>query len=417
MVAMKLPANVIPKPNRAGEVVFYWNLSSYDRKKGCTIPNEPLGTDPALAFERAGALNARLQEWRLAAKGETIHTKRCVVGTVAWLFQAYRGSDAYRNKVSARSRPDYERNMLAIEDTATTDGRTVGQLRIDSITPAAADKIVRRVIERIAKGAKGTGNRRGDGLRTGEKVVALAKRAWPVVHRLHPEFFRKDTPNPWEGVELQKRQRRVKPMVTRAEVYAFARGCIARGRPEPAAAAVVCFEWLQRPENVLAGYVRWPDYRPPAHPHALKITHHKTGAIVWHPLEEPVLDDIGNPITGNDGRLVVTRFYEEAEEIIASLPRRGVPMIMKAGDPAEIFTANQMGNLVRTMRGRIPGTPAHFSLDACRHGGMTELEEAGLTDGQGRALSGHRSRRAYDGYAKATMERALEATKKRRSRA
>jgi hypothetical protein len=48
---------------------------------------------------------------------------------------------------------------------------------------------------------------------------------------------------------------------------------------------------------------------------------------------------------------------------------------------------------------------------------MTELEEAGLTDGQGRALSGHRSRRAYDGYAKATMERALEATKKRRSRA
>jgi hypothetical protein len=53
-----------------------------------------------------------------------------------------------------------------------------------------------------------------------------------------------------------------------------------------------------------------------------------------------------------------------------------------------------------------------FSLDACRHGGMTELEEAELTDGQGRALSAHKSR-AYETYAKRTMERALAATRKR----
>jgi hypothetical protein len=43
---------------------------------------------------------------------------------------------------------------------------------------------------------------------------------------------------------------------------------------------------------------------------------------------------------------------------------------------------------------------------------MTELEEAGLTDGQGRALSAHSSR-AYEGYAKRTEERALAATRKR----
>jgi hypothetical protein len=43
---------------------------------------------------------------------------------------------------------------------------------------------------------------------------------------------------------------------------------------------------------------------------------------------------------------------------------------------------------------------------------MTELEEAELTDGQGRALSAHRSR-AYGGYAKRTYERALAATRKR----
>jgi site-specific recombinase XerD len=44
---------------------------------------------------------------------------------------------------------------------------------------------------------------------------------------------------------------------------------------------------------------------------------------------------------------------------------------------------------------------------------MTELEEAELTDGQGRALSGHKTAQAYRGYAKETMMRALAATRKR----
>jgi hypothetical protein len=44
---------------------------------------------------------------------------------------------------------------------------------------------------------------------------------------------------------------------------------------------------------------------------------------------------------------------------------------------------------------------------------MTELEEAELTDGQGRALSGHRTQAAYAGYAKSTLARALPATRKR----
>ena len=43
---------------------------------------------------------------------------------------------------------------------------------------------------------------------------------------------------------------------------------------------------------------------------------------------------------------------------------------------------------------------------------MTELEEAELTDGQGRALSGHSSR-AYESYAMRTTLRALAATRKR----
>ncbi|MGJ5180930.1 hypothetical protein ACQR16_23200 [Bradyrhizobium oligotrophicum] len=65
------------------------------------------------------------------------------------------------------------------------------------------------------------------------------------------------------------------------------------------------------------------------------------------------------------------------------------------------------------MRKKIDGVSELFTLDACRHGGVTELEEAELTDGQGRALSGHKTAQAYRGYAKETMQRALAATRKR----
>src|SRR3984893_5821553 len=77
-----------------------------------------------------------------------------------------------------------------------------------------------------------------------------------------------------------------KVAVTRDQVYTFAWGSIEHGQPEAAAAAVICFEWLQRPENVLAGYLRWTDYRNKDWPSAIKIEHHKTSAVVWHLLKE-----------------------------------------------------------------------------------------------------------------------------------
>ena len=49
---------------------------------------------------------------------------------------------------------------------------------------------------------------------------------------------------------------------------------------------------------------------------AIHIVHHKTGKQVWHPLEET-----------KDG--VRTVFYAEAEAVLAKLPRRDIPMIVR----------------------------------------------------------------------------------------
>ena len=152
-------------------------------------------------------------------------------------------------------------------------------------------------------------------------------------------------------------------------------------------------------DNVLAGYIRWTDYRSADWPE-----HHKTGAVVWHPLEE--MTDTG-----------LVKFYEEAELILAQLPRLGVPMILRdvSEGVAKPYSFGGMQKIIQTMRAKI-GLPTTFTLDACRHGGMTELEEAELTDGQGRALSAHKTASAYAGYAKRTIERALSATRKRLSK-
>ena len=76
------------------------------------------------------------------------------------------------------------------------------------------------------------------------------------------------------------------------------------------------------------------------------------------------------------------KFYGDAEDVLARLPRRGIAMILKAGRGgiAEPYDRHEMAKIVRKLRDRL-GLSATFTLDACRHGGMTELEEAELTDG------------------------------------
>ena len=398
MFSKPLPRFVIPKRLASGATAFYFNVPTLYRKLGCTISNEPLGTDYIVACGdngdggRAAALNSLFDEWNAKRKGGQISAGRVTAyGTVDWLFREYKQSKAYLEKVAPRSRPDYERTILLITDIVTRKGDRIGDRHIRAITPVSADKIY----DIICHGP------RGPRLRQGEKAVALCRRAWRVVHRLHPRQFDRDVPNPWEGVTKRRRTKGTKGAATREQVYEFAWSCIERGQPEAAAAAVICFEWLQRPENVLAGYLRWTDYRSKECPNAIKIEHHKTGAVVWHPLEERTSAG-------------VVKFYEDAEAVLSRLPRRGVPMILREVHEGitKPFSFSGMQKIVHTMRDKI-GLPSTFTLDACRHGGMTELEEAELTDGQGRALSAHKSQQAYEGYAKRTMGRALSATRKR----
>ncbi|WP_208248090.1 hypothetical protein WGT02_10325 [Rhizobium sp. T1470] len=140
------------------------------------------------------------------------------------------------------------------------------------------------------------------------------------------------------------------------------------------------------------------------HPDKIRLKHRKTDKLALHPLE----------YADEDGSLV--KLYEKAEEIVNKTPRYGTSIVCKKngqlfGDGT--FLAHEVRERADKLRDEGKLDAPSFSLDKCRHGGMTELEESGLTEGQGRVLSKHKTAAAYRGYAKETEKRVLEATKKR----
>ncbi|MBN9281600.1 MAG: hypothetical protein J0H37_04950, partial [Hyphomicrobium denitrificans] len=161
---------------------------------------------------------------------------------------------------------------------------------------------------------------------------------------------------------------------------------------------LICFEWLQRPENILSGKITWADYRPADHPKHARVFHHKTGEVVWMPLED------------EDGP-----FYPELEAYLKDLPQLGVPIVLTAGQrgPARPYSLPYAQRRVREARDAAD-LGRHVTLDACRHGGMTELGDAELTEQGVMTLSGHKTPSAARLYVKRTERQRLSAARKRR---
>jgi hypothetical protein len=390
MVPFEMPRYTSFKRLASGKTAFYWTCPSAYRKAGCPFLAAPLGTDlsPAELAEAAKVWNDRLDEWRQHRNGLTVEPLSRF-GTVDWLADAYLKHDSFRERVAEFSRPDYRRVLDRVCDAEIKNDRgdvaRVGGLKVAQIGVSTAEKVYHAF---CAQGAA----------RTAEKVVTYCKAMWKRMRPHHPDQFRTDTPNPWEGVTVRRRDKATKGHADRKTTYLFAKAAIANDAPELAAAAVLAFEWLLRPSNIGAGWAAWTGYRSAAYPDKIVIRHRKNGETAIHPLE--YVDDAGAAVP----------LYADAEAILRQVPRYGISIVAKR-DGTLYGDGTLLSKRVREIADKA-GLPA-FTLDAARHGGMTELEEAGLTEGEGRVLSKHRTGAAYRGYAKETELRVLRATKKR----
>lgn len=377
----------------SGEIAYYWRPRRRDIRAGFTLHAEPLGSDIGSAIARANELNRHLDSWRSSNGGVRSLDLQPGFGTLEWLFERYKQPDSLAwQKVSERSRPDYIRAFKLICALPRKSGGDVGTAPVKAIDARAADKIY----ERLKEGP------RGPRLRQAALCIVLAARAWDVVARLYP----KDVPalNPFRGVELTHGKTK-RPAATREDAYALHNALIAAGETHLAVAPLVCFEWLQRPENVIAGHLTWPDYKPASKPNHVSIEHHKTGALVWMPLS-----DVDGP------------FFPELTAYLDQLKRLGTPVVLmvperrrkgRALEPRP-FLLNEARKRVRKAADAA-GLPSWLTLDSCRHGGMTELADSDLTEEQEMSLSGHTTPDAKRRYVKRTDAQRMTASRKRRA--
>lgn len=397
MIPVTMPAYTTFKTLADGSTGYYWTCPTLYRKAGCPYRSAALGVNLSQSELVAAAKvwNDRLEEWRREKSNPRHEPDTSRYGTVEWLVNVYLSHNSFLERVGEFSRPDYNRLFKRVTDVQITkpngDKVRFGEAKVNNVGVSTAEKVYLHFSGDAAN-------------RTGEKVVTYCKAMWKRMLPHYPDMFRQDTPNPWEGVTVKRRQKAVKGYVDRKAVYEFADGAIENDRGELAAAAVLAFEWLMRPSSIGAGFAPWTGYRASDHPDKIRLKHRKNDTLALHPLE----------FVDEDGLKVL--LYEQAEEVLRKVPRYGTSIVCKKtgqlfGDGT--FLAHEVKDMADKLRDENKLSAPQFSLDMCRHGGMTELEEKGLTEGQGRVLSKHKTASAYRGYAKETEKRVLEATKKR----
>ena len=288
---------------------------------------------------------------------------------------------------------DYDRSLALVSGHKLKDGRRFGELSLRSITPGAADRIHEQLL------VKGNKHRQ----RTAKLAMDVCRRAWGVAYRSFPTIV--PAQNPFSKMGLS-----YKPLKTRAatleELNSFVAKADELGYRSVGTAALIAFWWLQREEDIFLR-LGWSHYRPSDAPDAVQILHNKTG------------ESVDVPLYDQDG----TQLWPDLVPRLDSEPRVGTLLVMrdkpdrksKVHLPWATSAINPVRHVQRIV-GQIrdaAGLPSDITFTSFRHGGHTDAADAGLTDAQIRALSGHKTAAMISVYAKKTKDQRLAGARKR----
>jgi hypothetical protein len=384
------PKLMASKRLKTGVTAYYWAPPTWALKAGCPVGREALGIDYGVAKERCDVLlNPQFDAWRLGAKAPAL-PDRIAIGTFDWLVGLYKSSPKYRDK-PPKTRKSYDAVLRLVADYSLTDGRGFGTLSFASIVPGAAD----RLYEKLQRTVDGRARNR-----TAVLAMRVCQRAWNIAYRDRPDVVPHANPFAKMGLSYKPKTTRA---VTFGELTRFVAAADAAGEASLGTAAMIAFFWLQREEDILKR-LSWSDYRAADAPRMVRIFHHKTGVRFDLPLFDP-----------NDGSALWPKLMERLD----CAPRHG-PLIVTRDRPdrrskihlpwKEDYFRHRFA-AVRTAA----GIDENAKFMGLRHGGNVEGAEAGLTDAQLRALSGHKTTAALLRYAQETEGQRVVAARKRRA--
>jgi hypothetical protein len=268
---------------------------------------------------------------------------------------------------------------------------TFGAMRVSAIRARHADALVAHIAAT-----------RGD--RTGRYAMQVGRRIWYEAAR------DSGGGNPFARMGLSNKATKGNRPTSRAEYDAYREQARSMGRQSMATAAALAFELVRRASDVFGyvtpgedpGGIYWEDYEAGE---TILLRQHKTGAVQVLPLA----DDEGLPL------------YPDLEAELERTPR-GRPDIEIDGRPmtpivvdeetGKRYLEDRSRRVFRNIRDKAK-LPAEMSLTGFRHGGATELGDAGVDDI--RPVSGHVTREMADVYDKVTIAKARRAGQKRRA--
>jgi Phage integrase family len=380
------PKYMVAKRLKGGGVAYYWSPPTWAKIRGFGGAAEALGTDFGDAKRKCDdVLNPYFEEWRTGGPGERID--RAAHGTFDWMVEVYKSSPRY-TALPLRTRRSYDSVLRLVSDYKLKDGRSFGSVSLRSVTPGAADRLFAKIKERPDGGARE---------RTAVLAMRICQRAWNVARRDQPKAV--PAANPFEKMGLSYKARPTRPF-TLTELARFIEAADAEGDGSIGTAAMIAYYWLQREADILSR-LSWTSYRPSENPNIVRIFHHKTQELI----DLPLFDEDGTALwpelmarldsTFRQGTLIVTRDRPD--------PRRGVHLP---------WTEDYFRHRVAKIRAKA-GIDPEAKFMGLRHGGNTEGADAGLTDAQLRALSGHRTANMTVIYARDTMNQRRLAARKR----
>lgn len=395
MGTIKLPRYVRAVRLKSGATAYEWEPPAWARpvkdaatgKKNprirhgiaCPVGAEDLGTDLPRALDLARIQNEALDIWRKGAPDKLIPA------TVGWLFDWYRKQDRYTTK-AAKTRHDYMLVMNRLQHEPMKVG-TLGQRRASAVNAAAADRIYKR-----------WRNKAGERQATYAMQVCRLIWNWAVRHRDTTGV----TFNPFAKMALNSTAGEGNRPTTRQEYDVYREKARELGWQSMATAAALSFELCQRvwevfgfidPDGVKKRGFIWKDYKEGV---AIAYSQSKTGKPMSVPLSEMI-----------DGERVL--LFPTLEEELARDPRKGLVVVVDEATGLPL-TYQQMNKRHRKIC-EAAGLPKKMTFTGFRHGGSTELGDAGVADV--RPITGHLQINTTAIYNKISREKAVAAARLR----
>lgn len=264
----------------------------------------------------------------------------------------------------------------------------MGDQDLRKLTPKVVDTLYEKLCIRVDGTTRVT---------TANKAMRAARRAWNVAFRRQPTLVPAINPFARPGLERTEGQNFA---ANREQLRAFVAAADRLGYPGVGTAAMISFELLLREADII-GRLSWSQYKPAERPDAVKLRHHKNhrgDERTWMPLY-------------HEGAALFPELIERLDDV----PRHGSLIILteaKRGGVRKPYERTYFAQIVRTIREEAK-LPKSLTFTSFRHGGVTELGDAEVSDQGALSLTGHKTRNILSIYMKRTETQRVAAARAR----